>query len=105
MKYFYWSMMAIGVILPYSQFVPWALAGGSLSDIIPLAFVNQIAGGIALDALTAGLFLIGFIILDRKKVLVKNIWLPIAGIFIFGIAFAFPCYFYLRSLSLKDKSI
>jgi len=91
--------------LPYSQFVPWALSGGSISDIIALSFVNQIAGGITLDALTAGLFLIGFIFYDRKNTPVKNIWLPIIGIFVFGIAFAFPCYFYLRSLSSKVQNI
>ena len=103
MKYFYWTMMAIGIILPYTQFVPWSLSGGAVGDIPSQAFVNQIAAGITLDALTAGLFLIGFMILDRKEVRVKNIWLPIVGIFIFGIAFAFPCYFYLRSIALTKK--
>ena len=96
MRYFYWSMMGLGIALPYSQFVPWSLSGGSVGDILPLSFANHISGGIALDALTAGVFLVGFMIADRKRVRVKNFWVPIAGIFLFGIAFAFPCYFYLR---------
>lgn len=96
-KYFYWVMMAAGIALPYSQFVPWSISGGAIVDIGSLAFANRIAAGITLDALVAAVFLIGFILLERRSVRVRHMWIPIVGIFLFGIAFAYPCYFYLRS--------
>lgn len=95
-KYFYFLFMTVGIILPYSQFVPWSMTGGRVQDIPQLAAVNPIAAGITLDALVAALFLIIFILVDRFQIKVKHAWLPILGIFIFGIAFAYPCYFYLR---------
>lgn len=95
-KYFYFSFMAMGVILPYSQFVPWSLSGGAVGDIFRLAFSNQISAGITLDAFVAALFLVALMFFDRTRLSVKRAWIPLVGVFLFGIAFAYPCYFYLR---------
>lgn len=102
-KYFYFLFMIFGIVLPYSQFIPWSLSGGLVRDIPNLAFTNQISAGITLDALMAALFLIMLIIIDYSRVRVKYIWVPILGLFVFGIAFAYPCYFYLRDLEIKNS--
>ncbi|MCX6793380.1 MAG: DUF2834 domain-containing protein [Candidatus Falkowbacteria bacterium] len=97
MKYVYFFLAMIGIVLPYSQFVPWTMTNGM--DLVKMGqamFVNQIAAGIALDALTAAVILIIYILVQQKKKPVKYFWLPIVGTFVFGLAFALPFYFYLR---------
>lgn len=98
-------MLAIlGVILPYTQFVPWSNANGfNLSLMISQMFVNQIASGIAIDALLAALVIVVFILFDTKQIKVKYWWLSIIGIFVSGISFALPFYLYLRERSLEKN--
>jgi len=97
LKKFYLLLALIGIVLPYSQFVPWTMINGF--DLVKMGqamFVNQIAAGIALDALSAAVFLIIYILFEQRVKPVKYFWLPIIGVFIFGLAFALPFYFYLR---------
>lgn len=104
MKYFYFALAMLGIILPYSQFVPWTMINGmDLAKMGQAMFVNQIAGGIALDALTAAVILIIYILFQQKKNPVKYFWVPIVGVFVFGLAFALPIYFYLKELSSENK--
>ncbi len=102
MKYIYFFLAIIGIALPYSQFVPWTMTNGM--DLVKMGqamFVNQIASGIALDALTAAVILIIYILVQQKEKPVKYFWLPIVGVFVFGLAFALPMYLYLRELVIK----
>ncbi len=96
-KNIYLILSILGIILPYTQFVPWTNANGlNLKLLLSEMFANQIATGIAIDALFTGLVIIIFILFDRKIAKVKFFWIPIVGIFLSGIAFALPFYLYLR---------
>lgn len=96
-KKIYLVLMIIGVILPYTQFVPWTMANGmDLPLMFKLMFANQIAAGIALDALTAAAILLIFMALEARRKPVRYWYVPVVGIFAFGLAFALPCYLYLR---------
>jgi hypothetical protein len=95
-KKIYLGLMIIGVILPYTQFVPWSMANGmDLGLMAKEMFANQIAAGIAIDALTAAVILMVFMALEQKRRPIKLWYLPVLGVFIFGLAFALPCYLYL----------
>jgi hypothetical protein len=99
-KKLYLILSIIGIILPYSQFAAFTNKyGWDLKFMFSNIFANQMSSGIALDAMWAAVVLIIFILIDRKKIKVKYFWLPIVGIFVIGIAFAFPFYLYLRELS------
>lgn len=105
-KYIYLLIAILGVILPYTQFVPWSNENGfDLGLMVSLMFANQIASGIALDALVAGLAILLFIIFDKKETRVKYWWVSVVGIFLSGIAFALPFYLFLREISLEKKII
>lgn len=104
MKYLYLFLALLGIILPYSQFVPWTMVNGM--DLVKMGqamFVNQIAAGIALDALLAAVVLIIYILIQQKKNPLTYFWVPIVGSFVFGLAFAFPFYLYLREASTENK--
>jgi len=97
--------MVLGIILPYTQFVPWSNVNGfNLPLMISEMFANKIAAGIAIDALLAGVAIIFLIIFENSRVKVKNVWLPLAGIFISGISFALPLYLYMRERVLEQKT-
>lgn len=96
-KKIYLLLAIIGIILPYTQFVPWTMENGfDLAMMMDLMFVNKIAAGIAIDALTAAFVLLVFMALESKRKPVKYWYIPVVGVFVFGLAFAMPAYLYLR---------
>lgn len=103
-KNFYLVLAILGVILPYTQFVTWTNTYGfNISLMLSEMFANQIATGIAIDALLAGLVIVAFIIFERSEIKVKHLWLPVVGIFLSGISFAFPMYLYLRERAREEN--
>lgn len=103
MKCLYLFLAFLGIILPYSQFIPWTMDNGM--DLVKMGqamFVNQIAAGITLDALLTAVVLIIYILIQQKKNHLKYFWVPIMGSFVFGLAFAFPFYLYLREASKEN---
>lgn len=104
MKHIYFFLAMVGIVLPYSQFIPWTITNGM--DFVKMGqamFANQISAGIALDALTAAVILIVYIVVQQKKSPIKLVWLPILGVFVFGLAFAFPMFLYMRELASEKK--
>lgn len=65
-------------------------------------FVNQIAAGIALDALLAAVVLIIYILIQQKKNPLTYFWVPIIGSFVSlsGICFSF-LFVFTRSINRK----
>lgn len=99
-KNIYLALALLGIIIPYSQFVPWTMANGlNFGLMFEEMFVNQISRGITFDALLVAVVIIAFVFIENKKRSVKNLWLPIIGIFLFGVSFALPMYLYLREKS------
>lgn len=106
----YLVLSIIGAILPFSQFVAFTNQYGfNLNIMFANIFANQMATGIALDAMWAAIILIIFIFHETKHAKIKHLWLPIVGIFMIGLSFAFPFYLYLREIALstqkKDASV
>jgi hypothetical protein len=98
MKRIIFALLAfVGIVGPYTQFVPWSMVNGfNVAQMISLAGANQISAGIAIDAVLAAIAFVVYILLEQKTRKVKYFWLPIIGIFVSGIAFAIPFYFFLR---------
>lgn len=103
-KNVYLILAVFGVLLPYTQFVPWTNTHGfNISLMLAEMFANQIATGIAIDALLTAVGIIVFILFERREIRVKHLWLPIVGIFLSGISFAFPIYLYLRERTREEN--
>lgn len=103
-KNIYLILAILGLILPYTQFVPWANTNGfDLLTMIKQMFANQIASGIAIDALLAAVVIIFFIVFENRLIKVKHIWLPVTCIFISGISLALPLYLYMRECTLEKN--
>jgi hypothetical protein len=102
----YLVFCVLGVALPYSQFIPWLLENGlHLGLFARQLFANRIGGFFGMDVLVSAVVLIYFIRREGKRLGVRHVWLPIAGILTVGVSLGLPLFLYLRenALALEQR--
>ena len=90
-------MSVLGLLLPFSQFVPWLFEFGlDLPLLLSEASATPISAFAWLDVLVTAMVVIGFIIGDSLRRSLSVLWLPILGTLLVGPSFGLPLYLYLR---------
>jgi Protein of unknown function DUF2834 len=101
-RHLYLAFALIGVILPYSQFLPWIVEHHALN--MPLfirdLFANRISAFFAMDVIVSAIVLILFIQSEGKRLRMQLLWLPAIGTLMFGVSLGLPLFLYLRQLAL-----
>ena len=83
--YFYLVCCVIGLVLPYSQFVPWLLEHGlNITLFFRELFANRISAFFAMDVIVSAIVLIWFIQSEGKRLRVRLRWLPTVGTLVVG---------------------
>ena len=79
----------LGLVLPYSQFVPWIIEHHALnmSMFMHDLFANRIAAFFALDVIVSAIVLLSFIQSEGRRLRMRFLWLPMLGT-VFGRSFA-----------------
>ena len=96
-KRFYLAMSVLGLLLPFTQFVPWLFEFGlDLPLLLSEALATPISSFAWLDVLVTAMVVIGFIIGDSLRRGLSVLWLPIFGTLLVGPSFGLPLYLYLR---------
>jgi hypothetical protein len=91
----------LGLVLPYSQFAPWALKHGiNLALFFDELFANRIGTFFALDVILSAIVLIIFVLVEGRRLRMRGLWLPIAGTLLVGVSFGLPLFLYLREVQL-----
>ena len=99
MKLFYLAMTVLGLLLPFSQFVPWLFEFGlDFPLLLSEASATPISAFAWLDVLVTAMVVIGFIIGDSLRRSLSVPWLPILGTLLVGPSFGLPLYLYLREV-------
>ncbi|TRO61903.1 DUF2834 domain-containing protein [Candidatus Bathyarchaeota archaeon] len=94
MKKVYLVLAFMGLILPYSQFVPFILENGLNTSLIVTEITGYRLSTFAwLDVVVTALVVITLII-DEKKL--KTCWIPVAATLIIGPSCGLPLYLYMR---------
>ena len=93
----YLSLCALGILLPYSQFLPWLRANGLdvpllLSDL----FATRIGAFFGLDVLVSAIVLFVFMAVERRRGAARNLWLPAVVTLACGVSAGFPLFLFLR---------
>ena len=101
-KTLYLLLCAAGLLVPYSQFIPWMWENRSLSGFLPAMFANRISAFFALDVVISAAVLLVFMAVERKRLSVHARWAPIAALLAVGVSLAFPLFLYLRELGLEQ---
>lgn len=76
----YFILAILGILLPYSLFLPWLLEHGFNVQLFFQEFLaNDVASTTALDFLVVSLAVIFFIVFESKKLGMKNMYLFIVA--------------------------
>ena len=81
-RQFYLVCCVLGLVLPYSQFVPWLLEHGlNFALFFCELFANRISAFFAMDVIVSAIVLMWFIQSEGKRLRVGLLWLPTVGTF------------------------
>jgi Terpene cyclase DEP1 len=94
LRYLYLVLAVLGLILPYSQFVPWIMEHHALNMSIFLRdlFANRISAFFAMDVIASAVVLIVFIGGEGKRLGMRLLWLPTIGTLLVGVSFGLPLF-------------
>ena len=102
LRYLYFVFCLLGLLLPYSQFVPWIMEHHGLN--MPLfvrdLFANRISAFFAMDVIVSAIVLILFVRIEGTRLGMRLLWLPILATFFVGVSLGFPLFLYLRQCQL-----
>ena len=103
-KTVYFAFSVLGILLPYSQFVPWVVThhGVPMGLFLRELFANRIGGFFGMDVLVSAVVLIFFLRREGQRLRVRHLWLPIAGVFTVGVSLGLPLFLYLREQAVED---
>jgi Protein of unknown function DUF2834 len=100
-RHFYLICCVLGLILPYSQLVPWLLEHGlNITLFYRELFANRISAFFAMDVIVSAIVLLWFIQSEGKRLRVRLLWLPTIGTLVAGVSFGFPLFLFLRQMAL-----
>ena len=100
-RHFYLACCVLGLLLPYSVFLPWLLEHGlDFALFVRELFVNRISAFFAMDVIVSAIVLIWFIQSEGKRLRVRLLWLPTVGTLLAGVSFGFPLFLFLRQVTL-----
>ena len=101
-KQIYLLFCVLGIVLPYSQFLPWVLVNGfHLKLFFQQLFANRIGGFFGMDVLVSAVVLVFFIRREGKRLDVRHVWLPIVGVLTVGVSLGLPLFLYLRERAME----
>jgi hypothetical protein len=107
LRYLYLVLALIGLILPYSQFLPWIMEHQAMN--IPLfihdMFANQISAFFAVDVIVSAIVLIVFILDEGQRLGMGTLWLPVIVTLLVGVSLGLPLFLYLRQIQLDQSRI
>jgi uncharacterized protein DUF2834 len=105
LRHFYLAFALIGLLLPYSQFVPWIVEHHALN--MPLfirdLFANRISAFFALDVIVSAIVLISFIQTEGRRLRVRLLWVPTLSVLLVGVSLGLPLFLYQRQLQFDQN--
>ena len=102
LRYLYLVFAVLGLILPYSQFIPWIAEHHALNMPLFLhdLFANRISAFFAMDVVVSAIVLIVFVRAEGKRLGMRMLWLPVVSVFVVGVSLGLPLFLYLRQVEL-----
>ncbi len=104
-KGIYLFLCVLGVVLPYSQIVPWISQNGwNTAFFFRLLFANGVSGACVLDVLVTSAIVVVFIVVEGRRLGMRTFWLPLVGLPALGVPFVLPMFLYLRERALEGAA-
>jgi len=104
-KPLYLLLCFLGVVLPYAEFVPWALQHGlNMSLFAHELLSTRIGAFFGMDVIISAVTLIAFSRIESRRLPVRNRWLVVLAVLTVGVSLGLPLFLYLRELELDRSS-
>ena len=98
----YLLLCVLGIVLPYSQFIPFVREHGlNLRLIFEQLFSNRIGGFFGLDVVVSSVVLWVFVAVEGRRAKMKYLWAPIVANLTVGVCFGLPLFLYLREVNIN----
>jgi Terpene cyclase DEP1 len=104
LKTVYLLLCVVGLVLPYTQFVPWVAENGlHLRLFFGQLFANRVGAFFGMDVLVSALTLMVFASAEgrRLKLGASARWLTLAAVLTVGVSLGLPLFLYLRERELE----
>lgn len=103
-KYLYLVLCVPGILLPYSQFVPFIREHGlDLRLFFEQLFANRIGGFFGMDVIVSSVVLWAFVYIDGHRYRVRHLWAPVIANLAVGVSLGLPLFLYLREARLEGS--
>jgi len=97
MKTIYLLCAIAGLVIPYSQLVPWIAEHGLDVKLLAIElFSTRIGAFFGLDVLVSAVVLLAFIAWEGRRRGMKLLWLPIVATCVVGVSCGLPLFLFMR---------
>jgi hypothetical protein len=101
-KQLYFCLAIFGLVLPYSQFIPFLQEHGlDLRLMLEQLFANRISAFFGLDVIVSAVVLLLFMWVEGRRLGMSRLWLPVLATLTVGVSLALPLFLYLRETHQK----
>jgi hypothetical protein len=99
-----WLCVA-GIVLPYSQFLPFLRDHGLDPGLfVRELFSTRIGAFFGLDVAVSAIVLLVLVFVDGRRAGVRNLWAPIVATVAVGVSLGLPLFLYLREAALERRA-
>jgi hypothetical protein len=100
-KNLYLLLCLVGLLLPYSQLIPWLVEQRSLSGFLPAMLANRISAFFVADVVVSAAVLVAFMSIERRRITAQALWAPVLALLTVGVSLALPLFLYLREAAIE----
>jgi hypothetical protein len=102
-KDLYLGLCVVGILLPYSQFLPFLREHGlDLRLFVEQLFSNRIGGFFGMGVIVSSVVLWVHVYVEGRRSGVKHLWAPVAANLAVGVPLGLPLFLYMREARLED---
>lgn len=95
-------MCFLGVLLPYSAFMPWLVENGvNLGILLMEIMESKISLFAWLDVIISAVVLLVFIWVEGKRTKISNLWLPTIATIAVGVSLGLPLFLFMREIHFE----
>lgn len=104
-KTLYFALCLAGLLLPYSQFVPWVLQHGLNSALFGRElFANRVSAFFGMDVIVSAVALLAFTRIESGRVGIRRRWLVVVAVLTVGVSLALRLFLSLRELQMEPTN-
>jgi hypothetical protein len=100
----YLILCVLGLLLSYSQFIPWVAANGlNLPLFFQQLFANRIGAFFGMDVFVSAAVFLAFVFLENLRAPIPGRWWLLVATLTVGVSLGLPLFLYLREQKLEAQ--